>query len=84
LSDGTEVKTPPHLSTVIAYSVKRGDSVSIHGLRAAALPLVQAVSVTDQANGRTLLDTGPPGPPPGPLPPIFGASPAWPFAARDW
>jgi hypothetical protein len=75
LSDGTEVKTPPHLSTAIAYSVKPGDTVNIHGLRAAALPLVQAVSVTDQANGRTIVDTGPPGP----LPPIFGAAPAAPL-----
>src|ERR1700752_4851704 len=32
LSDGTEVKTPPHLSTQIAYSVKPGDTVTIHGL----------------------------------------------------
>src|SRR5712692_8035909 len=37
LSDGTEVKTPPHLSIEIAYSVKPGDMVSIHGLHAAAL-----------------------------------------------
>jgi hypothetical protein len=40
LSDGTEVKTPPHLSTELAYSVKPGDTVTIHGLHAAALPLV--------------------------------------------
>jgi len=76
LSDGTEVKTPPHLSTSIAYSVKPGDSVSIHGLRAAALPLIQAVSLTDQANGRTIVDNGPAAPPgpPGP-PPGFGPLP---------
>jgi hypothetical protein len=80
LADGTEVKTPPHLSTSIAYSVRPGDTVSVHGLRAAALPLIQAVSITDQATGRTVIDTGPPGPPgppppgPPPLPPI-GAPP---------
>src|SRR5437899_1118294 len=39
LVDGTEVKTPPHLSTELAYSVKSGDAVTVHGLRAAALPL---------------------------------------------
>jgi hypothetical protein len=66
LSDGTEVKTPPHLSTEIAYGIKPGDTVTIHGLRAAALPLVQAVSITDQATGRTVVDTGPPGPGRGP------------------
>jgi len=75
LSDGTEVKTPPHLSTEIAYSVKPGDTVVVHGLHAAALPLVQAVSITDEATGRTVVDSGPPGPgrgpgaPPPPPPP---------------
>jgi hypothetical protein len=68
LSDGTEVKTPPHLSTEIAYSVKPGDTVTVHGLRAAALPLVQAVSVTDEPTGRTIVDNGPPGPGRGPSP----------------
>jgi hypothetical protein len=62
LSDGTEVKTSPHLSTEIAYSVKPGDTVTIHGLRAAALPLVRAVSITDEQTGRTVVDNGPPGP----------------------
>jgi hypothetical protein len=62
LADGTEIKTPPHLSTELAYSVKPGDPVTVHGLRAAALPLVQAVSITDEANGRTVVDNGPPGP----------------------
>jgi hypothetical protein len=66
LSDGTEVKTPPHLSTELAYSVKPGDTVTIHGLHAAALPLVQAVSITDETAGRTVIDNGPPGPGRGP------------------
>jgi hypothetical protein len=76
LSDGTEVKTPPHLSTSIAYSIKPGDSLTIHGLRAAALPLIQAVSLTDQANGRTVVDNGPTAPPGPPGPPQgFGPRP---------
>lgn len=66
LVDGTEVKTPPHLSTAIAYSVRPGDTLIIHGLRAAAIPLIQAVSITDRMSGRTILDTdagpGPRGP----------------------
>jgi hypothetical protein len=66
LSDGTEVKTPPHLSTEIAYSIKPGDTVTIHGLHAAALPLVQAVSITDETAGRAVVDNGPPGPGRGP------------------
>jgi hypothetical protein len=65
LTDGTEVKTPPHLSTQIAYAIKPGDPVTIHGLHAAALPLVQAVSITDDATARTVIDNGPPGPPRG-------------------
>src|SRR6201984_2045465 len=66
LSDGTEVKTPPHLSTELAYAVKPGDTVTVHGLRAAALPLVQAVSITDDATGLTVVDNGPSGPEHGP------------------
>jgi hypothetical protein len=66
LSDGTEVKTPPHLSAEMAYSIKPGDTVTIHGLHAAALPLVQAVSITDEATGRTVIDYGPQGPRGGP------------------
>src|SRR5579862_7752752 len=47
LSDGTEVKTPPHLSTAIAYAIRPGDAVTIHGLRAAAIALLQATSIDD-------------------------------------
>jgi hypothetical protein len=69
LSDGTEVKTPPRLSTALAFIVRPGDSVVIHGLRAAALPLIQAVSVTNRASGLMVADAeasplplrGPPG-----------------------
>jgi hypothetical protein len=69
LTDGTEIKTPPHLSTLIAYAIKPGDAVTIHGLHAAALPLVRAVSVTNDATGRTVIDNGPPGPGRAPAPP---------------
>ena len=59
LTDGTEVKTPPHLSGEIARTVKRGDAVTVHGLKAAALALIQAVSISDDASGRTVTDRGP-------------------------
>jgi hypothetical protein len=75
LTDGTEVVLPPHLSTQIAYSIKPGDTVVIHGLHAAALPLIQAVSVTDDVSGRTVVDNGPPAPGPGPAPPPPPAGP---------
>lgn len=61
LIDGTEVKTPPHLSTEIAFAIKPGDSVTIHGLKAAALPLIAASSITDDASGKTVVDMGPDG-----------------------
>jgi hypothetical protein len=42
LSDGTEIKLPPHLTAQIVYAVRPGDAVSIRGLKARALPLVDA------------------------------------------
>jgi hypothetical protein len=73
LQDGTEVHMPPHLSAELAAAVRPGGAVTIHGLRARALPLVQAASITDDASGRTVTDTGPRGGPgahpPGPPPP---------------
>jgi hypothetical protein len=76
LTDGTEVNTPPHLSTQIAFAIRPGDSITIHGLHAAALPLVQAVSITDDATGRTVIDNGPPGPGRGPAAPPPPVAPA--------
>jgi hypothetical protein len=69
LADGVEVKTPPSLSTQIAYSVRPGDAVVVHGLRAAASPLIAAVSISDESTGRTVIDDGPLGPGRGPTPP---------------
>jgi hypothetical protein len=62
LADGTEVHLPPHLGTELVYAVKPGDSVTIHGLRARALPMVQAMSVSNDRNGSTVTDNGPGGP----------------------
>jgi hypothetical protein len=73
LSDGTEVKTALPLSTSIAYSIKPGDTVTIHGLRAAAIPLIRAVSITDRTSGRTIVDDDS-GPGPGGRPPAPNAS----------
>lgn len=60
LTDGTEIKTPPHLSTQMAVTLRGGDAVTVHGLRAAAIPLVEAMSVTNDATGQTVVDYGPP------------------------
>lgn len=69
LEDGTEVHFPPHLGTEVVAVVKPGDAVTVHGLKARSLPLVQAMSVTADASGKTVEDNGPPGgaPPGGPM-----------------
>jgi hypothetical protein len=65
LEDGTEIDFPPHLSTAVVFAVKPGDSVTVHGLKARAIPVVQALSVTNDASGATVTDNGPGGGPPG-------------------
>ena len=64
-TDGTEVHLPPHLTSQLASAVRVGDTVSVRGYRATAIPLVVAVSLTDTRSGATVIDTGPPPPPPG-------------------
>jgi hypothetical protein len=59
LTDGTEVKLPPHLTGQIVFAVKPGDAVSVRGLRARDLPLVDAASVTNFVSGITVTDNGP-------------------------
>lgn len=61
LGDGTEVHFPPHMSTSLVATVKPGDAVTVHGLKAMALPLVSAASITNDATGKTVVDTGPGG-----------------------
>ena len=63
LADGTEVKLPPHLTTQIVFAVKPGDAVTVRGLKARALPLIDAASVTNFVTGVTVTDNGPPGGP---------------------
>ena len=47
------MKLPPHLSTQVVYTIRPGDEVSIRGIRARAIPLVDAASVTNVATGRS-------------------------------
>ncbi len=74
LADGTQVHVPPHLSAQLVGAVKLGDAVTVHGLRAAAIPLVAAMSVTGDASGQTVFDQGPDGGP-GPGKPGHGPPP---------
>lgn len=60
LTDGTEVKLPPHLSAQTVFAIHPGDEVSVRGLRARALPLVDAASITNVATGKRVVDNGPP------------------------
>ena len=60
LNDGTEIKLPPHLTAQIVFAVKPGDAVSVRGLKARALSLIDAASVTNFVTGITVTDNGPP------------------------
>lgn len=62
LTDGTEVHLPPHLGTQLVFALRPGDAVTIHGLRARAIPLVQAMSVTNDATGASVTDNSPAAP----------------------
>lgn len=59
LADGTEVHLPPHLSAQLTAAVKPGDEVTVQGLRARAMPVVIAHSITDDASNQTVTDPGP-------------------------
>jgi hypothetical protein len=65
LTDGTEVHMPPHLGTQLVFAVRPGDMVTVHGLRARAIPMVQALSISNDATGNIVTDSeagGPAGP----------------------
>lgn len=59
MADGTEVHLPPHLSTQLVFAVKPGDAVTIHGLKARAVPMVMAMSITNDATHAEVVATGP-------------------------
>jgi hypothetical protein len=61
LEDGTEVHLPPHLGVQLVFTVKPGDQVTVHGLKARSIAMVQAISVTNDATGSTVTDNGPNG-----------------------
>ncbi len=67
LRDGTQAHLPPHLGAQLVQAVKPNDTVTIRGLKAQALPLIQAISIHGDASGTTVVDTGPPAMPPQPL-----------------
>ncbi|MDU6494016.1 hypothetical protein, partial [Bradyrhizobium sp.] len=42
------------------FAIRPGDGVSVRGLRARALPLVDATQITNIATGKSVIDNGPP------------------------
>ena len=61
LDDGTEVHLPPHLGTQLVHAVKPGDPVTVRGLRAREVPMVQAMQVTNDATSQSVTDAAPAG-----------------------
>ncbi len=58
LQDGTEVHFSPRASTQLVFAVKPGDAVTIHGMKAKALPMVMAMTITNDASGATVQGMG--------------------------
>ena len=67
LQDGTQVHLPPHLGGQIVQVVKPGVAVTARGLKPQALPLIQALAITNDSSGQAVVDNGPPTVPPQPL-----------------
>jgi hypothetical protein len=59
LSDGTEVHFPPHMSAQLVYAVKPGDAVTVRGVKAYSMPLIDALAISNDASGQTVVDRGP-------------------------
>jgi hypothetical protein len=59
LADGTEVHLAPFLSTQLVFAIHPGDAVTIHGLKARAVPMILAASVTNDATHVTVTFTLP-------------------------
>ena len=57
LEDGTEVHISPRLSSELTFAIKPGDSVTVHGLKASAAAMVQALSIANDASGVKITDT---------------------------
>src|SRR5271167_4166173 len=55
LDDGTEVHVTPTVSTELVFAVRPGDAVTIHGLKARAIPMVAAMSITNDATDTTVV-----------------------------
>jgi hypothetical protein len=59
LGDGTEVPFPPHMSAQLVYAVKPGDAVTVRGLKAYSMQLIDATAINNDTSGQTVVDRGP-------------------------
>ncbi|HEV2186279.1 MAG TPA: hypothetical protein VGR70_03680 [Stellaceae bacterium] len=64
LDDGTEVHIASRLSSELTFAIKPGDAVTVHGLKATAAAMVQALSIANDASGARIVDTFQPANPP--------------------
>lgn len=55
LDNGTEIQLNPMVSTQLVFAVRPGDAVTVHGMKARAVPVVMAMSVTNDATGKTVV-----------------------------
>lgn len=62
MDDGTQVHLPPHLGAQLVFAIKPGDQITVRGLKARDIALIEAVSVTNDASRVSIVDTGPPDP----------------------
>ena len=58
LADGLEVQVSPRMSTELVYAVRPGESVTIHGLKARAEPMMLAMSITNDMTHVTVVTEG--------------------------
>ncbi len=54
LDSGTEVHFNPMVATEMVFAVRPGEMVTVHGLKARSVPVVMAMSVTNDATGKTV------------------------------
>lgn len=60
LQDGTQVQFPPHLGVQVVFAVKPNDAISVRGLKARAISMIDAMQIRNEASGATIVDNGPP------------------------
>lgn len=58
LTDGTEVHTPPHLSSQLLAALVPGAKLTVHGAKTRHGGVIAAVAI-DPAKGERIVDTGP-------------------------